>query len=97
MKLKIVWTLQAVKGLESVIEYLEAEWTSKEIYNLELKLKELLERISSYPKICPATIKHKNVRKGLVDKNNYIIYRINFDKRVIELINFRGTRQKPLE
>lgn len=96
MALEIVWTPQAEKGLDKVLEYLEENWTQKEILNLEGKITELTERISKYPKICPSTGKYPNVRKGLVDRNNYIIYRIRPRKRTIEIINFRGTKQKPL-
>jgi len=95
MALKIVWTLQAEKGLDKVLAYLEEEWTENEILNLEQKIQSLLNRISKYPKICPATGKYKNVHKGLVDKNNYIIYRVKLRKGIIEIINFRGTKQKP--
>jgi len=97
MALKIVWTPQADRGLDKVIEYLEEEWTVMEILNLEQNLQDLLNRISKYPKICPATGKYKNVHKGLVDKNNYIIYRIQPKKELIEIINFRGTKQEPIE
>lgn len=97
MALKIVWTPQADRGLDEVIEYLEEEWTVMEILNLEQNLQDLLNRISKYPKICPATVKYKNVHKGLVDKNNYIIYRIQPKKELIEIINFRGTKQEPME
>lgn len=97
MALKIVWTPQADRGLDEVIEYLEEEWTVMEILNLEQNLQDLLNRISKYPKICPATGKYKNVHKGLVDKNNYIIYRIQPKKELIEIINFRGTKQEPME
>lgn len=97
MALIIKWTPQAYRGLDKVIEYLEEEWTTIEILNLEQNLQDLLIRISKYPKICPPTGKHKNVHKGLVDKNNYIIYRIEFEKGFIEIINFRGTKQKEIE
>ena len=50
MVLKIVWTPQADRGLDKVIEYLEEEWTVMEILNLELNLQELLNRISKYRK-----------------------------------------------
>ena len=97
MALKIVWTPQAERGLDKVIEYLEKEWTVLEILNLEQNINDLLNRITKYPKINPVTKRHRNVYKGLVDKNNYIIYRIlNAEKR-IEIINFRGTKQEPLE
>lgn len=97
MALKIVWTPQARSGLEKVITYLREEWTIVEIQNLKDNLNNLLNRVSKYPRICPTTGQFENVHKGLVDKNNYIIYRIKPDKRIIEIINFRGTKQKPLK
>lgn len=97
MILKIVWTSQADRGLDKVIEFLEVEQTVKEILNLEQNLQDLLNRISKYPKIYPETEEYKNVYKGLVDKNNYIICRIKPKKELIEIINFRGTKQEPIE
>lgn len=97
MALNIVWTPQAEKGLDKVLEYLQEEWSAKEILALESRIFDLTERISKYPKICPPTGKYPNVRKGLVDKHNYIIYRIRPRKKNIEIINFRGTKQKPLK
>jgi len=99
MALKIVWTpqAQADRGLDKVIDYLEEKWTVKEILKLEQNLQDLLNRISKYPKICFVIGKYKNVHKGLVDKNNYIIYRIQPEKELIEIINFRGTKQEPIE
>jgi len=96
MALKVVWTPQAEKGLDKVLEYLQEEWSAKEIRVLEKLIISLIERISKYPKICPPSGKSPNIRKGLVDKNNYIVYRIRPRKKTIEIINFRGTKQKPL-
>jgi plasmid stabilization system protein ParE len=97
MALKIVWTPQAENGLNKVIDYLEKEWTIIEILNLEQNINNLINRIRKYPKIYPLTGNFNHVHKGLVDKNNYIIYRIQPKKELIEIINFRGTKQKPLQ
>ncbi|PHQ30868.1 type II toxin-antitoxin system RelE/ParE family toxin [Leeuwenhoekiella nanhaiensis] len=97
MALKIVWTPQAESGLIKVLEYLEERWTSHEILNLEQNLQDLLSQISEYPKSCPATSKYKHVYKGLLDKNNYIVYKVHLEEKRIEIINFIGTKQKPLE
>ena len=96
MALKIIWTPQAVKGLDVVLDYLEAKWTSKEILKLEKNIQSLLLRIGKYPNICPKTETLSNVYKGLIDKNNYIIYRVDFKNKTIEIINFRGTKQDVL-
>ena len=97
MALSVEWTPQAEKGLDKVLEYLEENGMEKEILNLEKKILALTERISKYPKICPQSHKHPDLHKGLVGKNYYIIYRVRPAKEVIEIINFRGTRQRPLE
>ena len=97
MALKIIWTSQAVEGLETLINYLDTYWTAKEILQLEQNLQAFLERISNYPEMYPATKKHKHIRKGLIDRNNYIVYKINPEEKTIQLINFRGTKQKPLK
>lgn len=81
MALKIIWTLQAVNGLQKVLDYLEKEWSEKEILNLEVKIEKLIKKISRYPKICPPSGTHKNLRRGIIDKNNYIIYRIKPQKK----------------
>lgn len=85
----------AKKRLDTVISYLEAEWTSKEILRLEKNLQGFLGKISKYPNSCPSTKNNKALRKGLVDKNNYIVYRIK-TKELLEIVNFRGTKQRPL-
>jgi len=43
MALKIVWTSQANKGLNKVLEYLEKEWTINEILKLEQNILTLLK------------------------------------------------------
>lgn len=95
MALKIVWTSQAKIGLEKVLNYLEKEWTTKEILKLEDNLQYFLNLIQRHPELFPSSTKSKDLRKGLIDKNNYIIYRLHDQENLIEIINFRGTRQNP--
>ena len=95
MALKINWTPQAERGLERVIKYLEAEWTVKEILQLEKKINEVTGQISLNPDLYPKSEAYKNLHKAIVDKNNYLVYRANSRKRSVEIINFRGTKQKP--
>lgn len=96
MALKVVWTNQARNGLQKVLKYLEEEWTAKEILQLEINIQGFMDRISRFPSIYPVSKSKKSLRKGLVDKNNYIVYRLMESPRHIEIIYFRGTRQKEL-
>ncbi len=49
MALVIEWTLEAEKQLDDIIEYLESNWTEREIRNFFRKLEKALEVISSKP------------------------------------------------
>ncbi len=95
MALEIKWTHQANKGLDNVLEYLELNWTNKEILNLEQKLNQVLQQISIFPHLFPKSDIYKNLHKAIIDKNNYLVYRINEVSNSIEIINFRGTKQTP--
>lgn len=97
MALIIVWTPQAEKGLEKVLKYLDEEWTVIEILNLKKSIEDLLRLVSRFPNACPLTGRYKNLHKGIVDKNNYIIYRVKTKSGVIEIVNFKGTKDKPLK
>ena len=94
MALKIKWTPQAAKGLAIVIEYLEVEWTFREILQLEENIIQVTNQISLFPELYPKSETSKNLHKALVDKNNYLIYSVNYKKGNIEIINFKGTKQK---
>ena len=95
MALEIFWTPQANKGLAIVIEYLEAKWTFREILQLEENITQITNQIVLFPDLYPKSETYINPHKALVDKNNYLVYRVNYKKSRIEIINFRGTKQKP--
>jgi hypothetical protein len=78
MALKIKWTPQAAKGLAIVIEYLEVEWTFREILQLEENIIQVTNQISLFPELYPKSETSKNLHKALVDKNNYLIYSVNY-------------------
>lgn len=86
MALKIKWTPQADNGLAIVIEYLEAEWTFREILQLEENINQVTNQISLFPDLYPKSETYKNLHKAIVDKNNYLVYRVNYKKSRIEII-----------
>ena len=76
---KILWTDHALSELNKTIEYLEENWTDKELGNLSLELEHTVELISKTPEIFA--------------KYNSLYYRINNDS--IEIISFFSNRQDP--
>ncbi|CAC9972782.1 MULTISPECIES: type II toxin-antitoxin system RelE/ParE family toxin [Flavobacterium] len=95
MALKFIWTSQAVKGFNKIVDYLEEKWTKKEILNLEDKIRQVINQINLNPDQFPKSVKNESLHKAIVDKNNYLVYRLNKESNTIEIINFRGTKQKP--
>lgn len=81
--------------MATIIEYLEAKWTFIEILQLEQNSNQVTNQISLFPDLYPKSETYKNLHKAIVDKNNYLVYRVNYKKSSIEIINFRGTKQKP--
>lgn len=94
--MEVVWTKRAENGLSKTIDYLEKNWTQKEILRLELNINSFIERIKSQPEIHSKTAKYKQLYKGMVDENNYIVYRIYSRKKQIVIVNFRDAKRKPI-
>jgi|TARA_R110002072_G_scaffold262818_2_gene421687 plasmid stabilization system protein ParE len=88
---KILWTDHALSELNKTIEYLEENWTDKELGNLSLELEHTVELISKTPEIFQAS--KRNTRRAIVAKYNSLYYRINDDS--IEIISFFSNRQDP--
>lgn len=96
MEIEVVWTKRAENGLSKTLDYLEKKWTKKEILRLEKNIVEFIERIKLQPDIYPKTQRYKQLRKGMVDENNYIVYRAYPRKRQIAVVNFRDAKRKPV-
>jgi len=92
---KIVWTDFALKELESTIEFLEENWTEKELRNLVAKLEEILSLISQNPNLFQVSNIKKEIRRVVVLSHNTLYYRVV--KEQIEIISFFSNRQSPMK
>lgn len=87
---RIFWTEHASSELDQTIQYLQTEFSAKEISKFLIKLEETLELISINPKIFPISDK-KGIRKAILLKYNSIYYReIN---NTVEILSFFSNRQ----
>ena len=92
MVIKIQWTDEAKITFDNIVNYLEREWSEKEVKKLIAKSNNVLELISNNPKMFKIT-KKKNIHRGLVVPQVSIIYRVK--KTEIELLSFWDNRQNP--
>ena len=90
---KILWTDNALKELEKTIEYLEENWTEKELRNLALQLEETLMLVSRNPNLFQVSDIKKEIRRVVILSHTTLYYRIGDTQ--IEIISFFSNRQSP--
>ncbi len=97
MALKIVWTKRAEVGYEKIIDFLEQNWTDKEIKVFLQKSKYFFELLKQFPELLQKSSTKRNVHRGPLDKHTIITYRIKKRKQQIEIVNIRSARRMPLK
>ena len=90
---KILWTDHALSELKNTIEYLEENWTERELKNFSQELDHIIELISKNPELFQISKKKKNVRRAVVARFNNLYYRLN--ENSIEILSFFSNRQDP--
>lgn len=91
---KILWTDNALFELKETYDYLEVNWTERELRNLSIELEKTLNLISRSPKLFQKS-EHKGVRRVIIKKYNTLYYRENEENKVIEILSFFSNRQNP--
>ena len=90
---KILWTDNAINELARTIEYLESNWTEKELRNLAANLEKTLNLISQNPFIFQASDSKKEIRRAVILSFNTLYYKVN--KNSVEIVSFFSNRQNP--
>ena len=90
---KIYWTDNALSELKDTFEYLEKNWTEKELKTLSSEIERTSKLISDTPNLFPLSNK-KNIRKAVIKKLNTIYYRVKNEEN-IEIISFFSNRKNP--
>ena len=90
---KILWTDFALSELENTIEYLEENWTERELRNLALEIEETLNLLSHNPNLFQASEVKKDIRRAVILSHNTLYYRVKNNQ--IEIISFFSNRQNP--
>lgn len=93
--MKVFLSELAEVKLSKLSNYLLENWSLKTRDDFISKLTEKIQQISRQPKSCPTSSKFKNLYKCVVTKQTTFYYRINSDKKEIEIITIFDTRQNP--
>ena len=89
----LIWSLRAVENLKKIINYLEENWTDKEIKNFSIQLHSYLTIIEQIPKTFPEAKSKQNIRRAVISPQHTLYYKIETNS--IMLIALFDNRQDP--
>jgi len=97
MALKVVWTRRAEEVFSQIVNYLETNWTDREIRNFIQKTYQFIEllKINSY--LLEPSKTMKNTHRGPINRFTIATYQVKPRKGTIVLLNIRSAKQKPLK
>ncbi len=95
MAYEIIWSDEAKKTYQGIIDYLEKEWSEKEVSNFVFRVHNKLILLGVQPAIGRVHKKKYKIHKTLVHKNISLVYHIRQLRKEIVLLSFWDNRQDP--
>lgn len=89
---KIVWTENALQELQTTIEYLELEFSEKELSRLAQKIEDITGLISKNPQLFSKS-SSTDIFRVTILRFNTLYYRVQ--ENTIEILSFFSNRQSP--
>ncbi len=90
MAKEVIWSQRSETTFYKVVEYLQENWTEKEVDSFVAATENVINYISEFPFMFRKTNK-KNIHEALVTPHNLLIYKI-YEEHIV-LIAFYDTRQ----
>lgn len=94
MDFKIIWSPEAERTFDAIINYLEENWSEKEIRNFIVETEKTIFLLKHNPFLFRGSEK-ENIYEALVGKQNLLLYQVSETSKRIELLSFWDTRQDP--
>ena len=83
---EVVWLKRASKNFNDILEYLVLNWSIDVAGDFYEKTFSVIEYLNKFPEIGSTSNKRKILRKFLITKHNYIVYRVSNNKLIISRI-----------
>ena len=93
--MKVFLSELAENKLLKLNDFLLENWSLKVRNDFIKKLTSKIDQLSEQPESCPESLEFKGLFKCVVTKQTTLFYRINFDRKEIEIITVFDTRQNP--
>ncbi len=95
MAIEINWSDEAIETFEENINYLESEWSEKEVTKFILQTTHIIERLKRFPLSYPPGLKNKKYRRARLNKYIALFYHYHKTKSQITLLTFWNVKQHP--
>ena len=92
---EILWTDSAKLTFSKIIDYLDKNWSEREIDIFVKRTEDVLSTLKHYPEMFRPSAKRKNVRIALLNKHTQMVYHYKPRKKQIEVLLFWGMKQNP--
>lgn len=93
MKREIRLSKRAMRKLDSLLDYLEEEWSAKVKHEFVLKLDKSLKQIQKLPDSFPESEKISGLRKCVVTKQTTVFYK--YSETTIDVVTIFDNRRNP--
>lgn len=90
-KTEIVWSIESLNRLDSILEYIFDEWGINPVLDLQDEIERLIIAIGNNKKLCPDS-KIIGLRKCVLSKQTSLVYKVA--KSRVEIITFVDNRSK---
>jgi plasmid stabilization system protein ParE len=90
---KVFWSDEALSNLDSILHYLDTQWTEREVNNFKNRLSNQLDIITRFPTLFPASEINPTLRKAVLSKQTTLFYQLGDD--TINIVYLFDTRQDP--
>lgn len=90
---KVIWTEEAVRNLEDILDYLTHRWTHREVGIFKRRLMEHIGLIASRPLLFPVSVSHGALRKAVMSPQTTLYYMVNGD--TVTLVHIFDNRRDP--
>lgn len=94
-KMEVIWSSRAKITWFNILDYLDRNWTKKEIKQFIQRTEIIIKAIKKNPGIFPNSVKYNKVKKAIVDKNNSFFYQVDKKSQKIYILTFFDNRQNP--
>ena len=75
----VIWSEEAVRNLDEILDYLVSRWTQREVNNFKTKLSRQLNLIAQNPNLFPVSGIQPRLRKAVLSRQTTIFYEFNKD------------------